>query len=117
YHPTKSTQKIRSDTNMVNWEVFRKLDQDYIRKAHKLGFNVHRIVTCSNNLGTQISNDNTTMLSVPPEIMVNSSLSSTNSMTSISTMPIWDDNNHWFFMNDGTGTESEPGSTLPYLNS
>ncbi|CAG8843574.1 30759_t:CDS:2, partial [Racocetra persica] len=40
-----------------------------------------------------------------------------NYMFSNSSMTVWDDNNHWLCMNNGTGTEADPESILPYFNS
>ncbi|CAG8484237.1 34815_t:CDS:2 [Gigaspora margarita] len=95
--------------NMSNWAAFQRLDQDYTQKAHKLGFDVHRIVECSNNLDTLIPNCNTTLpMDVHPSPLP---ISSSDCEASNSSISIWTDNYQWNQWNNG----SEIDPTLPSL--
>ncbi|CAG8779714.1 7947_t:CDS:2, partial [Dentiscutata erythropus] len=99
----KPGKKTKSDTS--NLAVFQKLNQDYTRKAHKLGFDIHRIVASPNNSDVAIPNYNT-ILPIEENLIMALNSSST-----------WEDNNNQcFFTNNGTEAETDPMSTLPYPN-
>ncbi|CAG8786884.1 15941_t:CDS:1 [Gigaspora margarita] len=118
FHPQqrrgpKPGKKIMS--NMSNLAAFRRLNHDYTQKAHKLGFNVHRIVACPNNSGTTLPVEKNFIM-VSPEFMVHPSpqliLSSSDCETEKSPKSIWDDNYH-----NNNETEIDPTLTSLYLNS
>ncbi|CAG8694614.1 39683_t:CDS:1 [Gigaspora margarita] len=104
----KPGNKTRSDTS--NWVAFQKLNQNYAQKAHKLGFDVRRIIVCPNNLGTLILNYNTTLpvdenlITVFPEWFHPS-------------LPILSSIDYEaFFMNNRTEAETDPKAMIPNSN-
>ncbi|CAG8489205.1 2144_t:CDS:1 [Dentiscutata erythropus] len=119
----KPGKKTRLGTQ--NLEDFRKLNRDFTRKAHKLGFSVHTHIVAypNNNLDTPILNYNATLpmeenlFMVNPESAVHPPPLSRSSFNdcedSNSSISILD--NHRFFMNNEI--ETDPRLALPYHSS
>ncbi|KAF0522612.1 hypothetical protein F8M41_015504 [Gigaspora margarita] len=118
----KPGNKTRS--NMSNWVAFQKLNQNYTQKAHKLGFDVRRIIVCPNNLGTPILNYNTTLpvdenlITVFPEWFHPSlPILSFIDYETLNSLSSWEDNNSQsFFIDNRTEAETDPKAIIPNSN-